>query len=106
MAVKAFNTAALVDFDDGAIRNHLERQFRLAVNDCMERPAEDRVRKVLLQFELKPVQNVHTGELVNVQLQYQINGKYPSTKAVKIYTLGVKKGGQLTFDFADEGEAS
>jgi hypothetical protein len=71
--LKLFETKAIAEFDGGKIANDLNAKLKQAIADCMARPQEKRIRKVVLQIELKPVTD-STSESQDYTLQMRKNG--------------------------------
>lgn len=97
MALQQFKTASLATLDGGRIAAALERELKQAVQDCRDRPAEKKARKVTLQIEIAPEVVDNTADLCTIGLQCQIQARFPS-RASRTYSMDVQKNGNLVFN--------
>lgn len=104
MALQTFNTAALAEFDGGRLAKALEREVKRAIEDCKDRPGDERARKVLLQFDFIPATD-DTGDFDACTFAFQCAAKLPPAQS-RAYSFGVKKTGQLYFNDLSLDEAA
>ena len=95
--MKKIDLSALGQFDGGCIAAALDREVAYAVADCRDRPAEDKVRKVLLQIELIPQPDPSTGDVDAVEMKFQVKSTIPTRKSRK-YSVGVKPNNTLYYN--------
>jgi hypothetical protein len=93
MQLKLFETKTLAFFDGGSIAAEFDRELKKAIEDCRDRPGEERVRKVVLQVQLTP-QVDNTGETVRCSVSFQAHAKLPSRRFGG-HLLQMRKNGTL-----------
>ena len=103
--LKLFETKAIAEFDGGKIANDLNAKLKQAIADCMARPQEKRIRKVVLQIELKPVTD-STGDADRCKVSFQCTARLPTSES-QDYTLQMRRNGSLVYceDELADGDA-
>lgn len=98
MALKVLTLDTLKDLDFGKAESAFRIALERAVRDCLDRPGDDRQRKVIFQLTLKPVAEImgQTISCEGAQGAFQVRCKIPDweTQAVD---FGVKQNGTLYF---------
>lgn len=89
-------------FDDGKLPLIFQAELQRALLDCVNRPAETRVRKVALVLELTPVLS-EEGECENVAMAGDAKATIPSRRT-NVKELSVTKQGHAFFTIDDEVE--
>jgi len=102
MAVYALDLASLMEqLDGGRVAEAFDAELRRVVMDCEDRPADDKERKVVLTFQIKPVVD-DSGHLDEVKGRFQVTSTVPRRRS-KIYSFGARKNGVLVFnDLSDD----
>lgn len=96
--------ASLQQLQGGAVFQQVQKLIATAVADCEARPGEDRVRKVSIQLELKPVtrceeiDDSHTRKVLDgLKLSLQMDVKCPTRKTIE-FDCGVGDNHALLFN--------
>jgi len=99
MALKRLDLETLREIDSGMVMELFHAALEHAVKDCMERPADKRARKVVLQLTLAPVVSIqgNTIDCDGVRGAFQCRAKLPDMET-KVYDFGVQQGGKLVFN--------
>lgn len=96
MSIHALTLDSLKHLDlgkaDAGFKTHLER----AARDCMDRPGDDKKRKVILEIAMEPLM-LPDGTCDEVKAQIQITSKIPSHRT-RVYSFGLRRNGTLTFN--------
>lgn len=53
----------LFRLDDGAVAEAFNRNVEIAAGDCENRPADDRVRRITLELQVKPVKQIRENAI-------------------------------------------
>lgn len=75
-----------------------QKHMQTVSNDCMNRPLENTARKVMLEFEIKPVPDPESGTIDYCTISIEARSKVP-TYRTKAYQLAPSKAG---FQFNSE----
>jgi hypothetical protein len=89
----------LSNLDMGKISATLEVHLKRAITDCEDRPADQKARSVLLQFDLIPTLN-DDASCTEASLQIQCHSKVPTHKT-RVFNMGLRKskdGPMLVFN--------
>lgn len=93
--LREFTLANLCKLDDGKA----ERAFLLLCNraakDCLDRPGENKSRKILLEVTIAPVMN-QDGTADEVTAQLSARSKTPDYKT-RQYSFGLRANGIMVF---------
>lgn len=84
--------------DRGRVGKAIEQFVKQATEDCMDRPGDDRARKILLEIEVKPVSEIH-GESISCEGAKgvaKVRLKLPDRESATL-DFGVRKGVGLVF---------
>ena len=97
----ALGTSTLAKLDRGAAAVALDKALERAVADCLDRPTDDRARKVILTLEVRPVKEVHenTVSCEGARGTYKVRYRQPDWESQEL-DFGVRKtraGGMLVF---------
>lgn len=93
MAIEKFDLSSLSTIDEGRIREAFEQALKRARDDCSDRPALAKPRKVNLTATLTPVCDPN-GSLSSVTVQFEIEDKLPKRMSNK-YDMAITRGGLL-----------
>lgn len=97
--LKELNLATISDVDFGKADKAFQMALKRVVADCIDRPADKRVRKVTLQITLKPVVDI-IDNLVTCEGAsgaFQVRAKMPDYETGEV-DFGVKNNGSLFFN--------
>lgn len=97
----ALGTSTLAKLDRGAAAVALDKALERAVADCLDRPADERARKVTLTLEVKPVKEVHENTISceGARGTYKVRYRQPDWESQEL-DFGVRQtraGGMLVF---------
>ncbi len=98
MALKVLNLDTIKDLDLGRVGVGFGRLLEQAVRDCLDRPADERARKLILQLSLKPKSEI-VGQTVSCEGAAgvaQLRLKLPDYESQEV-DFGVKQNGKLIF---------
>lgn len=98
MSLREFNAGALPVLDGGKVAAAFDKCMQHAVDDCYDRPADDRAWVVTVQFEVSPVMRPG-GECDTVEVAFQVKSKLPTFRTQQ-YSMGLRRKGpnaQLVF---------
>ncbi len=96
MSVVPFSIANLKDLDQGKGVAIFEHLLKLAAIDCSERPAESKVRKVVLEVQMSPVCESQ-GDCTSVEARIVARSTVPAQQS-RLYSLGLRRNGVLCFN--------
>ncbi len=88
----------IAQLDAGAIGIAFNEYLREIVRDCQDRPADDRKRSLLVQFDFMPVKRIEgtTIDCDGVRAKGIVRRKLPD-KESPVLDFGVKANGSLYF---------
>jgi hypothetical protein len=96
MAVQKLSLESIPELDPGivlAFNNHLKR----AAQDCEDRPADRKPRKVTLEVMISPVMDLNTRECASTEIDLQTTSTIPAYRT-RTYSVGMRKNGILAFN--------
>jgi len=98
MALKELNLENLKDLDLGRANMMFMAALAQAVRDCINRPADERARKVTLELTLKPVCETigQTLSCEGARGVFICRSKIPHWETPEV-DFGIKESGQLYF---------
>ena len=99
MALKVLTLDTIKDLDLGRVGVGFSRLLEQAVRDCMDRPADERARKLILQISLRPKSEI-VGQTVSCEGAAgvaQLRLKLPDYESQEV-DFGVKQNGRLVFN--------
>jgi len=99
MTTHNLSLETLKDLDCGQAAEAFNAALKRAIADCVSRPTEDRVRKVVLQCELNP-----TIDGDDIEVLFQVTDKIPSFQTQSCRMSIRKQAGQLQLVFKSEDE--
>ena len=103
MSLIQLSLETLKDLDGGRPALAFQHAVESAVLDCKDRPMDDRVRKITLEFNLKPVPEESDVPgvycLANVEGDFKIKTAWPN-RQTKTYSFGLNRQGKLFFSEA------
>lgn len=99
MGLKRLSLDSLRELDSGLAVETFQQAVQRAVKDCLDRPAEKKARKVILQMTIVPVPviNGNTIDCDGVKGAFQCRCKVPDVELQQI-DFGVQKDGNLIFN--------
>lgn len=93
--------ASLAKLDRGTLAVALEHALQQAARDCLDRPTDDRARKVMVEISLKPKaeydDDTRSVEIVGAEGQYKIKCSVPDRES-KPLDFGLTQDGTLIFN--------
>lgn len=89
--------------DDGKIHLMFAAELKRCIQDCLNRPGEEKPRKVNLIMELAPIQDEDLGDCRSLKMATDVKSTLPPRRT-KQYELGVTKTGQAFFTVEEEDE--
>lgn len=95
----ALKAETLSHLDMGRASAALDQAIKKAVLDCLDRPGDDRPRKVTMTLELKPVMEVVNQSITceGCTGQYAVRLRTPDWSSNKL-DFGVRQNGTLVFN--------
>jgi hypothetical protein len=107
MATHKLDLSSLTLFDDGKTQQAFDSRLRAAIADMVERPGDDRPRKVKMEVILKPDLDPATLELRSVDVQTKVVIATPAAVSSTLRTQPRKSrdGAMLLFDETDALES-
>ena len=99
MALKVLTLDTIKDLDLGRVGVGFSRLLEQAVRDCLDRPGDERARKLILQSALKPKAEI-VGQTVSCEGAAgvaQLRLKLPDYESQEV-DFGVKQNGRLVFN--------
>ncbi len=118
MAHAKFDLTSLSELDDARVLRAFQKECELAVKDCLDRPMEEKPRKVTLELLVTPVldREATAGMLncIGVKGEFEIKGRVPVRRSAP-YEFRCNSKGEMIFNtnsptvfdqktFADFGE--
>lgn len=97
MALEKFDLETLAKIDEGRIKNAFELALRRCIDDCNERPAFDKTRKVSLVVMMTPVAD-EMGNLDEVTVAFDIGETVPKRQS-REYSMQVRGKTQRSLFF-------
>lgn len=97
-----FNNLAFLD--DGRINKLLLYHLQRAAQDLINRPGDKTARKVNLEFTIKPILDVDTGECDGSTIEIEAKSKMPVHRSKPYQMLVNNKGFTFNRDFPDSAD--
>ena len=99
MSLKQLTLQTLQDLDFGKASMGFQRLLTQAVLDCINRPADDRIRKITMQLNLKPVAETvgNTISCEGAKGVFQMRLHIPDMETPEV-DFGVRENGMLVFN--------
>ncbi len=99
MSLQRFSLNNLPDLDGGRALETFQNSLRVAVKDCMDRPGDKRVRKVVLQMTLTPVARIDGTSIDcdGADANFQVKTMLPHYETQPV-NFGVQQSGDLIFN--------
>lgn len=91
MALEKFNFESIPSMDDGRIGKAFDSILRRCIEDCRDRAADKRARKVTLTVQLNP-ESDDQGNLVGVDVAFDIGEAIPKLKSAE-YSMRASRAG-------------
>lgn len=97
---------SLDQLDDGRVAKAFLHELKRAVQDCMDRPGDDKARTVSLELKITPVVSTANGilEMEGANGEFSIKSKVPDRKS-KTYSFRANKKGQLAYSSTSPEDA-
>jgi len=94
----ALTASTLAKLDRGAAAAALDRAISQAVRDCLDRPTDDRPRKITMTLEITPVNEVidNVVSCEGAKGLYKVRMRQPDWES-KTLDFGVRQNGMLVF---------
>lgn len=91
--------STMEDLDYGKAMQAFQELLRQAVQDCINRPGDKRVRKIILQFNLVPVAEIsgNTIDCDSAKGSFTVRFKPPDYET-SVVDFGVRNNGDLVFN--------
>ena len=98
MSLQQLTLGSLNDLDDGRPAKAFLHELAYAVQDCIDRPGDDKPREVSLVLKLKPVPASENGVVIaeTCEGEFLIKSKVPVRKT-KTYSFRANKKGHLLY---------
>lgn len=96
MAKMRLTLEKLKDLDYGKIHVVFERHMRRGVQDCLDRPADNKPREILLRFLLVPDTD-QNGDCCHIKVEATVTLKVPPHRS-RVYECIPRKNGELFFN--------
>ncbi|MEZ6097271.1 MAG: hypothetical protein R3C03_24110 [Pirellulaceae bacterium] len=93
------------NLDGGRVAMAFQQHVQRVVQDCENRPGDDKERKVTLEFKCYPIADDH-GTCEEVKGKFHVTSTVPKQRS-KEYSFGVRKsqkGLQLVFNDLSDGD--
>jgi hypothetical protein len=90
--------STLAKLDRGAAAKALDTAIAAAVHDCLDRPTDERARKITLTLELAPIKEV-IGNVISCEGasgKFKVRYRQPDWESLKL-DFGVRENGMLVF---------
>ena len=87
---------AIFDMDNGEVRQQANFHIAMMARDCNDRSSDDRVRKITLEIEFKPVVD-KTGPRNEAEVQVKFSSKVPGHLSRTLSTL-IRRDGKLAYN--------
>lgn len=103
MAIQRISTnglEAIGRFQGGAVNAQFVRQMKRAIDDCDDRPGDDKTRKVILTVEMKPIPQGH-GHAPHVEMVARVKSSVPDHVSRPVEAK-VLHGGDAAFNDLSE----
>jgi len=91
----SFDVKDIMTMDDGRIGEAVRQKLKQILDDCEDRPAVNKPRRVQIQLFVTPVMDQH-GNLDNVKIGFHVDTKFPAQQSREYQML--YKGGSLLFN--------
>ena len=90
--------STLAKLDRGAAAAALDKAIETAVRDCLDRPSDERARKITLTLELVPVKDVIDNVISceGAKGVYKVRYRQPDWESKEL-DFGVRENGMLVF---------
>lgn len=100
----ALTASTLSKLDRGSAAAALDLAISRAVRDCLDRPGEDRPRKITLQIDVVPVKEVIDNVLSceGARGIYKVRYRQPDWESQEL-DFGVRENGMLVFSETSPG---
>lgn len=95
--IREVNLDTLKELDGGKAWHAFQQHIRRAAIDCLDRPGDDKARKVVLEIELSPVLDAQSLECSEVTAKIQASSTVPKHRTKK-YSFGLRRNGSLVFN--------
>lgn len=96
MSMLQFNLDNLKELDGGKAAAAFETHVRRAAADCMDRPGDNKARKVTLEVTIIPIMDP-AGDCTEVEAQIHAKSTVPPHRT-KPYSFGLRRNGVLVFN--------
>jgi hypothetical protein len=99
MSLFSLSAETLKQLDRGAAAAALDQAIQRAVKDCLDRPGDDRARKISLTLEVRPVTEVCNNVLTceGARGCYKVRLRIPDWESQTL-DFGVRENGLLVFN--------
>ena len=87
---------SLADMDDGKLNMVLRKHLKRASEDCQDRPADQKPRKVVIEIGYVPLLEPQ-GDATDSWMQVKIRSNIPDHVS-KPYSVGMRRNGTFVFN--------
>jgi hypothetical protein len=87
---------SLRQLDMGKVHEAFQLHLKRAVVDCLDRPGDDKPRKVLMEVTIVP-ETDDTGDCYDVKTQIHVSSVVPKHRT-KVYSMAPRRNGSLAFN--------
>lgn len=98
MPQERFSLENLPHLDFGKVPVAFDAEIKRVIQDCMDRPTDDKPRQVAIVFNIVPVPESTGSGIVcdEVAMEVEIDSKVPKRRT-KVYAMKTKANGDLMF---------
>ena len=96
MELTELSLKTVKDLDWGKVVLAFDRHLRLAADDCLDRPGDDKGRRITLTCEIKPLVD-QTGDAGEIAVEFRVKSSVPEHRS-KVFNCKPRRGGHLLFN--------
>lgn len=86
-----------LDYLDSAVSEAFRKHLKRAADDCYDRPADPKGRKVTLEVTIEPVFDQETRACTEVRVQAQVFSAIPKHRS-RVHSVRLQPNGALLFN--------
>ncbi|MEW4569335.1 hypothetical protein AB1L88_15830 [Tautonia sp. JC769] len=102
MPLHQLSLETLHTLDLGKVNEAFKTQLARVVQDCLDRPGEQKARKVTLEVTVTPILDPD-GDCTDARVQMQVVASTPKLRT-REYSMGIRRGGGLVFNEDDPAD--
>lgn len=92
----ALSLSNLKLLDMGKAHSAFDAELAYVVRDCIDRPHDDKPRKITMTFLIAPVKDSQSANADQVDVGVEIASSVPKRRT-RVYTMNTRTNGQLAF---------